>query len=215
MHPIPYTILMLASGILWTSVYVLMIRRGFLDKTYGMPLAALSANIAWEFVFSFMHPHDIPQVYVNRVWLAFDLVIVCQFFRYGWSEFRDLPKAAFAGMGLASIAAGFCLVLFITREFGDYYGAYTAFGQNLMMSILFIAMLRSRGGLRGQSLYIALLKWLGTAAPSLAYYLYEQKFHGSALMSFLYVSIFLTDLLYVILVWRACAREGIRPWKRA
>ena len=38
------TILVLISGISWTVVYIEMIRRGFMDKTYGMPLFALALN---------------------------------------------------------------------------------------------------------------------------------------------------------------------------
>ena len=49
--------LMLGSGIFWTLTYVPIIWRGFLDQTYGMPLAALCANLSWEFIFSFVHPH--------------------------------------------------------------------------------------------------------------------------------------------------------------
>jgi hypothetical protein len=45
--------LMLGSGTFWALAYVLIIRRGFLDETYGMPFVALCANVSWEFIFSF------------------------------------------------------------------------------------------------------------------------------------------------------------------
>jgi hypothetical protein len=45
----------IGSGIFWTLVYLLIIRLGFRDKTYGMPITALCANISWEFIFSFMN----------------------------------------------------------------------------------------------------------------------------------------------------------------
>ena len=44
---------------------------------------------------------------------------------------------------------------------------YSAFLQNLLMSGLFIAMFIARGGARGQSLTIAVAKWLGTLAPTI------------------------------------------------
>jgi hypothetical protein len=56
----------------------------------------------------------------------------------------------------------FCCVLFITYEFNDWRGAYAAFGQNLMMFILFIDMLLTRNNLLGQSIFIALFKMIGT-----------------------------------------------------
>jgi hypothetical protein len=37
----------------WAVAYVLIIRRGFLDKTYGVPMVALAGNIVWEFLFAF------------------------------------------------------------------------------------------------------------------------------------------------------------------
>jgi hypothetical protein len=48
-----YTGLMIVGGIFWSLTYILIIRRGFIDKTYSMPLATLSANISWEAIFSF------------------------------------------------------------------------------------------------------------------------------------------------------------------
>ena len=41
------------------------------------------------------------------------------------------------------------------------------FGQNLMMSVLFLWMFFSRDDLRGQSVYIALFKMLGTGVSRL------------------------------------------------
>jgi hypothetical protein len=52
-----FDILLVGSGVLWTITYLLIIRRGVLDRTYGMPLVALCANLSWEFIFSFVFPH--------------------------------------------------------------------------------------------------------------------------------------------------------------
>lgn len=84
---IPFQIL---SGIFWTLVYVLIIKRGFQDKTYGMPLAALVANVSWEFIFSFILPHQPPQLYVDYVWLSFDIVILIQTLIYGKKALKDI-----------------------------------------------------------------------------------------------------------------------------
>jgi hypothetical protein len=51
-----FDILLVGTGIFWTITYLLIIRRGFLDHTYGMPLIALCANLTWEFIFSFVFP---------------------------------------------------------------------------------------------------------------------------------------------------------------
>jgi hypothetical protein len=56
------------------------------------------------------------------------------------------------------------------REFGVRVGVgYSAFLQNLLMSVLFIDMFVKRGGREGQSLTIAVNKWIGTLAPTILF----------------------------------------------
>ena len=45
-------ILIITSGICWSSVYIDSIRTGFKQKTYCMPLFALGLNIAWEGIYA-------------------------------------------------------------------------------------------------------------------------------------------------------------------
>ncbi len=87
--------LMLGSGAFWALAYLLIIRRGFLDETYGMPLVALCANVSWEFIFSFVHPHGPVQRPVNIVWFLLDLIILFQLLKYGPREFAGLSKGVF------------------------------------------------------------------------------------------------------------------------
>ncbi len=205
---------MIIGGLFWSLTYILIIRRGFKDKTYGMPLAALCANISWEGVFSFIFPHSPPQLYINYIWFLLDLLIVLQFLNYGKSEFTALSYKKFYAMFLLALATAFFLVLFITEEFNDMQGAYAAFGQNLMMSVLFIVMLFSRGDLRGQSIYIALFKMFGTGISSMAFYLYQPISQGSVLLPFLYVSIFIYDIIYVNLIYQKYREYNIPLWSR-
>lgn len=193
---------MVIGGIIWTLAYLLIIRQGFKDKTYGMPLAALCANISWEAIFAFIHPHRPPQLYINYSWFALDVVIVLQFLKFGKEEFSKLTTAQFYSVFFFALVLSFFMILFVTYEFQDWQGAYAAFGQNLMMSILFLWMFFSRNDLRGQSVYIALFKMLGTLVSSLAFYLYQPISHGSFLLPFLYIAILVCDSMYTILVFR-------------
>ncbi len=211
-----FTVLLLCSGIFWSITYVLIIRRGFADQTYGMPLAALCANISWEFTFSFLQPPSAIQHGVNLVWFALDAIILFQLLRYGPREFADLARPIFYALVGLTLATAFGAVLLTTDTFRDK-GAYAAFGQNLMMSALFIAMLYRRRSLRGQSLGIAVCKTIGTALASLAFFLYTAISHHSALLQFLYVAILCYDLLYVGMVYeyrRAPAQAGLAPLPR-
>lgn len=180
------TVLDLTGGVVWALTYILIIRRGYLDQTYGMPLVALCANISWEYIFSFIiKPTDInptknlPYLVVHCVWFSLDLVIVYQLLKHGPREFVGLAKSTFYAMFGLALVTSFYAILMITWAFNDGHGYYSAFGANLLMAVLFITMLYARRSLRGQSLSIALSKMLGTALYSLAYYLrvlYEHQF---------------------------------------
>jgi hypothetical protein len=195
-----YSLLMLAGGFFWSLAYILIIQRSFQDKTYGMPLAALCLNISWEFIFSFVFPHQLFQRTINIVWFCLDAVILLQLLRYGDREFPQLPKSAFYAVVVFALATCFCSVFFVSIEANDYGGVYAAFGQNLLMSILFITMLFQRQSLRGQSVWIAICKWIGTASNAIAFYLYADISKGSVLLPFFYISIFVYDLIYVGLI---------------
>lgn len=190
-----FTPILLGSGLFWTVTYLLIIRRGFRDQTCGMPLVALCANLAWEFIFSIVHPHGPIQRFVNIVWLLCDAVILYQALRFGPREFPRVPKRVFYLMFGLALATSFCAVLFMSYEFNDMDGVYAAFGQNLMMSVLFIAMLYHRRSLRGQSGSIGICKRIGAALASLAFYLYTDVAGQSILLQFLFIAILGYDLI--------------------
>ncbi len=206
------TFLQIGAGIFWTLTYVLIIYRGRADKTYGMPLFALCANISWEFIFSFLYPPGGIQTVVNLIWFGFDLWIVGQCLRYGPAAFRDtmlggLFYPAFALMLVVSFSG----VLTMSVEFNDLLGKYAAFTSNLLMSILFISMLLSRKQVGGQSIYVAIFKLVGTLFASVWFYLTNPN---EPYLNYLYVTILLFDAVYVLMLYRKFQEEGINPWNR-
>jgi hypothetical protein len=204
--------LKLGSGLFWTVAYLLILRRGAKDRTYGMPLAALGANISWEFIFSFVLPHKAPQLQVNWVWFAFDAAILWQTIRFGRVEqAHPWLRKNFPLVLAGTVLTGFLAVYTLTLEFADWNGMYAAFGQNLMMSILFVGLLLRRDDMRGQSLWIALSKWIGTLLPCILFHL---KYPDRPLMNFLYAAIFFFDLLYIVLLHAKIRARGENPWKR-
>ncbi|MFC6999403.1 transmembrane-type terpene cyclase [Rufibacter roseus] len=204
--------LMIGSGIFWTLTYLLIIRRGLLDKTYGMPMVALCANLSWEFIFSFVFPHPQPQLFINYLWLLFDVGILVQYLRYGASDFPDsLPKKLFYPTFLFSLLFAALLIAAMSVEFDEYIGIYAAFGQNLLMSVLFVRLFLKRGNAQGQSVYIALSKMIGTLFPSVLFYLY---FPNSYLLILLYSGIFVFDLVYFLLLFFYLKKKGQNPWVR-
>lgn len=204
-----FTEIMMIGGAFWSATYLLIIRRGFNDKTYGMPMAALCANISWEAIFAFFTPHDPPQLYVNYIWFSLDVIIVWQFLKYGKKEFPEITNWQFFALFGLGIGISIPMILAVNYEFQDDVGAYAAFGQNLMMSVLFVTMLINRKGIDGQSFYIGLFKMIGTGLSSLAFYMYRPIAQDSNLLQFLFVAIFAFDLIYTIGIYQKCKNQGI------
>ncbi|WP_245900154.1 hypothetical protein [Geodermatophilus normandii] len=191
------------SGIAWTVVYVEAIRIGLTQRTYALPVAALALNVAWESIYSVWGLRNEPglQAWVTVVWALADLVIVWTFLRYGRAEFPSWVTRAVFGWGAAGLfATAFVVQWAFVTEFGFPQAArYTAFLQNLLMSGLFVAVFVARGGPRGQSLTIAVAKWIGTAAPTVVFGVHER----SPFVLTLGVLCFVVDVAYIGLLARA------------
>jgi hypothetical protein len=206
--------LMIGSGICWTLTYLFIIRRGIIDLTYGMPAAALCANLAWETIYSFVQPHSYPQLIVDRIWFTFDVLILLQYLRFGPRVRRARITWAFYLEFLLGLVITFMLILFLSDALKDKYGAYAAFGQNLMMSVLFIVMLRERKSIDGQSVYIAIFKMLGTLLASIAFYTQTKTYSHSPLMQLLFAAILVYDVIYIAMLYKQLKQRRIKPFRR-
>ncbi len=206
-------ILTLTSGVSWTIVYLAIIYRGFKDKTYGMPFFALALNLTWEFIYSFLFGGSVSlQLVINIIWFFFDVVILYTYFRYGRKEFpKTVDQKWFMPWSVLAIAVGFVTQYFTALEFPGLPGAmYSAFVINLVMSILFIEMLVHRNSVEGQSMGIAVFKWLGTAAPTILFYLVS----GSNLVLALGILIFVFDVVYIGMLYQKFRSLGLNPFTR-
>jgi hypothetical protein len=161
-----HTAFLLGTGVFWTAAYVLLIRTGLRDRTFGMPVVAFATNISWEFTFAFVRPPSGVMHVVNIVWFCFDLAIGCTVVRHGRSEFPYLPAPSYLPALAALLALAYPGMDFASEQFDEGGGTITAFGSNLAMSAMFLAMLAARRSTRGQSTGIALAKPLGTACAS-------------------------------------------------
>lgn len=220
--------LTIISGVCWTIVYIDGIRVGFRDKSYAIPFYALALNFAWELLytyFGFRTNGVTVQNSFNAVWLAFDVGILYTYFRFGrkyFRGFRDQSPAiptrrdsdfAFVAWSVLALVTAFAVQYAFRREFGVAKGAaYSAFPQNLIMSILFIGMLVKRGSREGQSLTIAINKWLGTLAPTILYgAIGEGGFpRGSFLILMLGILCSVFDLIYIWLLAKAKPAQPAR-----
>lgn len=205
-------VLIIIGGLFWLLTYLEIIRKGFNDKTYGMPIAALLFNISWEFINSFIYPATGIQLYVNYLWLTLDFIMLYQLLKYWKNEFPFITPSLFYLFIALSIPITYSIIIVFSKEFGFTMGTfYSAFGANLMISILYISLFFSRRSLRGQSIFIALFKMLGTLVQVGAYYDYTLEIRSSLLLKFLYLSIFLFDLIYLILVYLQAKNNFLFP----
>jgi hypothetical protein len=212
-------ILTLVSGICWTIVYIDGIRLGFKHRSYAIPFYALALNFSWELLYTYYGFQTTigAQAIVNAVWLVCDIGILVTYFKFGRKYFpARVPgyaaangkqsSGAFIGWSVLALAAAFCVELAFRKEFGVRVGAgYSAFLQNLLMSVLFIGMLVRRASREGQSLLIAVSKWLGTLAPTILFgVIGEAGFpKGSFLIVVVGVLCSVFDLIYIRMLLRA------------
>jgi hypothetical protein len=206
-------LLTIISGVCWTIVYIDGIRLGVRDKSYAIPFYALALNFAWELLYTYhgfrINGVDAQNIF-NAAWLTFDIGILYTYFRFGRKYFGGLfnpPATAggsaknFISWSALGLITAFAVQYAVIREFGVAKGAaYSAFPQNLIMSILFIAMLAKRGSREGQSLLIAVSKWIGTLAPTILYGILGQG--GFPRGSFLILTVGLFCSVFdVIYIW--------------
>ena len=201
--------LTIVSGVAWTVVYAEAIRLGFRQRTYAIPAAALALNFAWEAIYASRSVATgiSAQGVFNIVWGLADVLIVYTFLRFGRAELPSwVTRPLFLAWAVLLGVTSFAVQLLFVAEFGwDDATKYAAFLQNLLMSGLFIAMFVSRGGPRGQSLVIAVAKWIGTLAPTIVY----GGYGNSPLILGLGTLCSVFDLAYIALLWRAGRRATV------
>lgn len=214
-----------AIGLFWGIAYVLILRRGYRDRTFAMPVVACCLNISWEAVVSWVFPFPGATVLVGVLWFLLDVGIFAQIVLYGRRDLRltHLSPVAF-GVGLAgvmalSFAAVFVLNVDPELSGGARYAAlgvplghvFVSFGQNVVMSASYVAMLLRRDSVAGQSVYIALSKGLGTLLAMVGMVLW---FPFSLVLTWCFAAILVLDVAYGVLVVRKCRAQGLDPWRR-
>lgn len=195
-------IFMIISGLCWSIVYIELIRGGFKDKTYAMPLFALGLNFAWETLYSvdqlFLGSEPLQGV-VNLIWAMLDAVIIITYFKYGREYFPKKAQKYFIPFSILAFVSCFIMQFAFYFQFDKVPASqYSAFAQNAAMSIMFLAMLFNRGNTRGQSKLMAIAKCIGTLAPTILGGVIESLNIYILLMGSI---CFIFDALYIIALY--------------
>ena len=165
--------LIIISGICWSIVYVESIRMGFKQKTYAMPLFALGLNIVWEGLYAFtdlfVRQSIGAQAIANTCWFFLDCVIVYTYFKFGKNECKtETERKWFVPWSILVFATCIALQVLFYCWFGSVEGEkYAAYLQNIVMSLMYLSMLKERKSDKGQSMTIAVCKCIGTLTPTI------------------------------------------------
>lgn len=210
-------------NLMWLTLYGLAIRRGFLDRTYGIPMVALSANFAWDVYNTFWKRVRMPapQPAIDFVYMLIDLVIIYQLIRYWRNDMKGLGTRQFYFFFGLILVFTFLIMRALIIDLNDVPTWHAAFIDTFINSALFIVMFYNRPNLEGQSLYIGLCKLVGTAPFMLLLYFAPQlgvndvvRVPQNEILPVLWIGIFVLDLVYVVLFYRRCRELRVNPWRR-
>ena len=165
----------------WTLGYMILIRQCFREKTYGVPMPALAANIWWEVIFAlnlmtWQWPDLQDPVIVgkftlsqgNLLWLVVDIILVVQLFMYGkQNQSNPFVKQYFYPLVIAVLLfSGIGLYHFCVYTY-DVFGMLSGLMLAVYMGVQFIGLLFRRPDLRGLSYPFAWCKLVGNLAATL------------------------------------------------
>lgn len=206
--PIHVRLLLYIGGILWIAAYVFAIMIGLEHHTYGIPLVAICMDLAWEAIYTFYSPpQDKIQQVISLFWFLLDLVVLGQLYSYGRAEIAipAIQKNFFAVIGgtlLMAFIGQFTFMIFFNDKKTE--GVRSAYITNLVISILFVFFFFARQpDLHGLSIGMAWTKMIGTALTAIANLILmaKQGLGKFGFMIYLFVSIFIFDVVYLYLLY--------------
>ena len=151
--------------------YSIAIYQGIKDKSYAMPFFALCLNISWEILYfkKVLNGGDggLLWTVMDSIWLILDSGILITYFLYGKKYYPDKLKNYFWIFSIFQLI----IAMLIMNEFYINYPFHAkinaGFFINIVMSMLFIDMLIKRNGKEGQSIILAITKFIGTLVATI------------------------------------------------
>ncbi|NTW54727.1 MAG: hypothetical protein HGB15_08220 [Chlorobaculum sp.] len=203
-------LLILVGGLSWIILYAEAVRVGLRDKSYAIPFWAVGLNFSWAVIHTFLAGKaegPSHQVVIIAIRLVLDFFVLYTWFRFGVKHFPSNPGVRwFVPWSLLVLVVTFVLHSAFIMQFGAYQGlAYTAFMQNLAMSLLFIAMLARRKSRKAQSMIIAVAKLTGSLSTTTLFGILDiNALHGqNNLLLVIGILCCLFDLTYIALLKQA------------
>lgn len=206
------------AAIGWLFAYFDLVRLGFKQKTYGMPMTALALNLVWEFVYAYMYwTHDgmfyggYFMAIVNTCWAIVDVVILITHIKYGKEDFVRFAKEQwFHPYLILNLVMAVVLQITWLQAYGVAANGCTAIIQNIPMSMLFIFLLCIRKSTKGQSMAIAIGKMVGTMGATAAIAWFDSLRDPLNVAGGIICFVF--DMIYCVMLYKQFQAEGKNPW---
>jgi len=188
--------------LLWVFTYVNVIlairKRAFIE----IPLIAVTANFAWEFLWSFVFITDMGQLYVwgYRIWFFLDCFIVYGLFMDGHKQLALASLRKHARLIIVFAIASWGFILYYYIKIYDlpvsHNGVFSGYILNVMMSAMYIPLMLRMGASQQFGKWSAWFKGVGTLLITVFCFL---KYDDGFLLSMCVVTTFL-DAAYIYLI---------------
>ena len=216
--PFEGDLIALGGLVFWVLAYALMVRRGFRDKSFGMPVTALCVNLAWEVIFLFSSGTPLKFRIGIGSYLALDLVVLYTCLRFGRADYPSPLMQRYFNTWIAFIF-GLALVAVsaFKQAFADTYGGISATFTTLLLSTQLVALLVRRNGVSGQSFYIGLCVLVGDAFGWVMNYVAQDGPQPNIPIPWVNAAnfcILTCNVLYLVLYFQICRRDGLNPLRR-
>jgi hypothetical protein len=201
-YTITQHILFALGCLLWVFTYLIVIRAIRKSAFIEIPLIAVAANFAWEFLWSFVFFTDMGLLYVwgYRIWFFLDCFIVYGLFKHGYKQLGIVPLQKYAKPVIAFAIACWTLILYYYIDIYDepisHNGVYSGYILNVMMSAMYIPTLLRMGKSQPFSQWAAWFKGVGTFFISVFCFL---KYDDGFLLSMCVVTTVL-DGAYIFII---------------
>ncbi|KAI1366911.1 hypothetical protein F5Y08DRAFT_300017 [Xylaria arbuscula] len=189
----------IGGGTLWTIAYVLYIVQARKDKSYGMPLVALCANMGWELAYSVFYPLSYIETASLLLWVLIDLGLVFATVKFGVKQWS---LAVIIGVGCVAslvIHCGF-IKMCASRVEASFWSGFAC---QSLLGVLSVIQIVSRGHTNGHSRVIWLCRWAGSSLATIVFlwrhynYPASYPYVGTSTAAFLLVLPQLVDFIYL------------------
>jgi hypothetical protein len=188
--------------LLWVFTYFIVIRNIVKKQFVEIPIVAVCANFAWEFLWSFFFRTDMGEIYVwgYRIWFFLDCFIVYGLFRYGVKQVVHplFVKHYHLIVAICLVAWGALLYFYIEKWDAPvtHMGANSGYILNVMMSALFITFYLRYAQPSSFSALSAWFKGVGTILITIFCFLH----FGDGFLLSMCVITGILDVIYIYLI---------------